>query len=197
MVLALNRLFPGGGVQSPGELSAFAARFGSDVPFFLAGPSSVCSGRGEIVRAIAKPRPRWAVLALPSLMMPTPEVYRRFDAMGLGRVEDIEREPDWSDWTKLDAASLLPLLVNDLELPAFALRPELGDLRRDMERSLGRAVRMSGSGSSLFTLYDEPDEARFAAQKLSAAIPSSLGTRTEVVEVAPAIRDDLSGCGGD
>jgi 4-diphosphocytidyl-2-C-methyl-D-erythritol kinase len=195
MVLALDRLFPGsGGGRSTGELSAFAARFGSDLPFFLAGPSSVCAGRGEIVRPIAKPRPRWAVLVLPNVMMPTPDVYRRFDALGLGRMEHIEREPDWSQWTTLDALSLLPLLANDLELPALAIRPDLGEMRTRIERLLGRPVRMSGSGSSLFTLFDGPAEARFAAQRLN-DIPGSMKARIEVVEMTPDIRDDLHPAG--
>jgi len=193
MVLAMNRLFPGGGHgRSADELSAFAARFGSDVPFFLAGPSSVCAGRGEIVRPIGKPRPRWAVLVLPDLVMPTPEVYRRFDAMGLGRPKDIEREPDWSHWTTLNALSLLPLLVNDLEAPAFAIKPELGQMRGKMERMAGRPVRMSGSGSSLFTLFDNADEARLAAQELSEAYRGS-NARIQPLGLAPAIRDDLNG----
>jgi len=193
MVLALDRLLPvRDGGRSAGELSSFAARFGSDVPFFLAGPSSICAGRGEIVRPIARPRPRWAVLVLPNVMMPTPEVYRRFDALGLGRQADIEREPDWSHWTTLDALSLLPLLVNDLEMPAFAIRPDLGEMRMGIQAILGRPVRMSGSGSSLFTLYDEAGEARLAAQRLSEA-RSGLVARIEAVELAPAIQDDLGG----
>src|SRR5207244_1992571 len=44
------------------DLSAFAARFGSDVPFFLGGPSAVCSGRGEVLRPVARPGPRWVLL---------------------------------------------------------------------------------------------------------------------------------------
>ncbi len=48
MVLALDRLLPvRDGGRSAGELSSFAARFGSDVPFFLAGPSSICAGQGR------------------------------------------------------------------------------------------------------------------------------------------------------
>jgi 4-diphosphocytidyl-2-C-methyl-D-erythritol kinase len=191
MILALNRLFPGeAGEQSPGELTAFAARFGSDVPFFLAGPSSVCAGRGEIVRPIGKPRPRWAVLVLPKLMMPTPEVYRRFDSMGLGRLEDINAEPNWAHWATLDALSLLPLLVNDLEAPAFSIRPELRDLRIGMEQVLNRPVRMSGSGSSLFTLYDDAAEARFAVRTLVGS-PGNGESRVEAVELSPSIHDDL------
>lgn len=169
-------------------LSAFAARFGSDLSFFFHGPSSICTGRGEVVRPVARPRPGWALLVLPQIMMPTPDVYRTFDAMGLGRTEDITEEPDWSTWSNLGAVELLPRLVNDLEAPAFALRPELDALRRSIERDLGRTVRMSGSGSSLFTLFDERHEADAAAERIG----DRQGVRIEVVELAPRIGDDLA-----
>jgi 4-diphosphocytidyl-2C-methyl-D-erythritol kinase len=173
------------------ELSAFAARFGSDLPFFLFGPSSVCTGRGEVVRTVAPPRPRWAVLVLPPVHMPTPDVYRRFDEMGLGRESDVAGEPDWAEWALLDASGLLPRLVNDLEPAAFSLRPDLGGLRQEMERALGRPVRMSGSGSSLFTLYDTPDEAREAARTLGGR-RLSMQFRVEAVEIAPRIEDEVA-----
>lgn len=175
---ALNRLWRANCAAD--DLSAFAARFGSDIPFFLHGPSSACSGRGEVVRPNAPPRPRWAMLVLPAVHMPTAEVYRRFDEMGLGREQDVADEPYWAEWATLDARDLLPRLVNDLEPPAFAIRPELGALQATLEEKLGRPVRMSGSGSSLFTLFDGQEEAE---KDRSAA--STAGARVEVVAIAP------------
>ena len=116
--------------------------------------------------------------------MPTPEVYRRFDAMGLGRQEDIEEQVDWTEWSQLPAMELLPRLVNDLEPPAFAIRPELADLRRSLQETLGRIVRMSGSGSSLFTLYDRREEAEVAHERVRR---TNENLRLEVAELAPAI----------
>ena len=146
------------------RLHAIAASLGSDVPFFLHGPSSVCSGRGEVVRPTAPPdmgrtggqaaSAAWAVLVLPKIELATPAVYRGFDEMKLGRDADIADEPDWLAWSKLPAGDLMARLVNDLEPPAFALSPRLRELREALESGLGRIVRMSGSGSSLFTLCD-------------------------------------------
>lgn len=171
------------------RLAAVAATLGSDVAFFLHGPSSVCTGRGEIVRPIPRPRPRWAVLVLPGLAMPTPDVYRQFDRMRfdgkpLGsnpRGSDLANEPDWGTWSDLSADRLLPLLVNDLEPPAFVLSPQLARLRTDAEQVLGRIVRMSGSGSSLFTLTDDEPGARAAAGRVAAR----LHVRAVAVELAP------------
>lgn len=185
-LLALNQLWGVG--RAADDLSAFAARFGSDLPFFFHGPSSICRGRGEIVQPIGKPAPRWAVLVLPEVSMPTPDVYRRFDAMGLGREQDLTDEPDWETWTKLPSLELLPRLVNDLEPPAFAIAPQLAKLRERIERLVGRPVRMSGSGSSLFTLFDDEHEASDA----SARISRETGQRAPAVELSPSLRDDLN-----
>jgi 4-diphosphocytidyl-2-C-methyl-D-erythritol kinase len=185
-LLGLNRLWKLNWQTS--RLAQIASTLGSDVPFFLSGPSSVCSGRGEIVQPIARPRPRWAVLILPDYAISTPAVYRKFDEMRLADRAAIERQPDWQQWAELSAGPLLARLANDLEPPAFALCPELARLRPQIEQSIGRPVRMSGSGSSLFTLFDENAEALSNA----ARIEEQHGVRTLTTELAPpAIEDDL------
>lgn len=177
-----------GGTFSRSALADIASRCGSDLPFFFHGPSSACTGRGQFVRPVPPPAvARWAVLVLPAIAMPTPAVYRKFDELRLGDADRLAAEPDWSAWAKLPSNELLPLLVNDLEAPAFALRPELGELRARIESQLGRIVRMSGSGSSLFTLFDDEVAARRAAD----AIVHAHQIRAVAVEVAPSLRDDI------
>jgi 4-diphosphocytidyl-2-C-methyl-D-erythritol kinase len=180
-LVALNRLL--GLNWSDQRLSELAARFGSDLSFFLHGSSSICTGRGEIVRPIATPRPRYAALILPVIHMATPAVYRQFDAMRLGDPASLQNAPDWSKWATLDALELLPLLVNDLEAPAFALSPQLADLHKSATAVAGRIVRMSGSGSSLFTLFDDLDEAEKSADQLRL----NLGVTVRAVELCPEI----------
>ena len=200
-LIGLNRLWK---LNWPMDrLAGIAARLGSDIPFFFHGPSSICTGRGEIVRPIPAPMPKWAVLVLPNIEMPTPAVYRRFDEMKLGETkleekkpEEIQfgemnlggeqflsREPDWLQWVKRPARELLEELVNDLEPPSFAIRPELGRLRSDLERELGRIVRMSGSGSSLFTLCDEAAE----AERLAGRASQMFKVDAKAVQLAPTI----------
>jgi 4-diphosphocytidyl-2-C-methyl-D-erythritol kinase len=187
-LIGLNDLWE---VRWPVErLSEIAGRLGSDVPFFLYGPSSVCTGRGEVVRPVAKPRAaRWVVLILPDVHMPTPAVYRRFDELKLGFDDQIAHEPDWNNWATLSSKELLPCLVNDLERPAFELKPALDELRAGIELQLGRAVRMSGSGSSLFTLYDDGDDANAAASGIS----ENFAVRATAVELAPDDAKNLNG----
>jgi len=187
---ALNRLWAAGWPRQ--KLANLAASFGSDLPFFFYGPSAICRGRGELVEPISPPQSRFALLILPGSHMPTAAVYRRFDEMRLGNDERIDREPHWQQWTQLPAMPLLHALVNDLEPAAFAIDPKLGRLRGDLEETLRRPVRMSGSGSSLFSLFDEESEAAAAA----GLVNQRLAVRCVAVEVAPTLTDDLNGrCG--
>jgi 4-diphosphocytidyl-2-C-methyl-D-erythritol kinase len=193
-LVGLNRLWNAG--RAADQLSGFAARFGSDVPFFVAastfGPSAVCAGRGEIVRPSPAPAPKWALLVLPPFPLATRDVYGRFDELGLAAESDVDgsHEPDWGEWASSGADELLARLVNDLEPAAFSLSPRLAALRGEVERQVGRVVRMSGSGSSLFTLFDasDADVARSAAD----AVRSRLSVAAEAVELAPRLTDDLA-----
>jgi 4-diphosphocytidyl-2-C-methyl-D-erythritol kinase len=191
VLLAMNRLLNLG--RSAAELDKIAIRLGSDVPFFLHSASSFCTGRGEIVQALPAPRAGWAILILPAISVPTGPVYRAFDELGLGldgaHGESAERQAfdACRHWATLDAVELLPCLVNDLEAPAFKMVPALGALRQRAEEVIGRPVRMSGSGSTLYTLFDRPDEAQSVAQRLA----ESLQVRVLAHALAQPVNDDV------
>jgi 4-diphosphocytidyl-2-C-methyl-D-erythritol kinase len=178
---------------SMSELSIIAAQLGSDVPFFLHGPSSVCTGRGEMVQPIAVPACKACVLILPGIAVPTPGVYRRLDEMRANdashrnAMADWSTQPAWNEWTQLSAEQLLPLLANDLEAPAYDLHPELRQLQQQAQELLEQPVRMSGSGSSLFTLYDTLPAAEQAAEN----VREQLHVDGIAVTLAPSIDDDV------
>jgi 4-diphosphocytidyl-2-C-methyl-D-erythritol kinase len=162
------------------QLSQIASKLGSDVPFFLHGPSSVITNLGEHVTPIPRPAAKHAVLFFPKLSMSTPAVYRKFDEMNLGSQTAIDHHPDWYAWSKLPARELVNLLINDLEAPAFALCPDLANLRSNLEQKTAHPIRMSGSGSTLFTLTDHHHD----AERIAAQI-QDLSIRTGIFELSP------------
>jgi 4-diphosphocytidyl-2-C-methyl-D-erythritol kinase len=186
-LVALDRLLSAG--WSVQRLAEFAGGFGSDTPFFViaavGSPSCACRGRGEVIRPVARPAARSAVVYSPRFGLSTRDVYARFDEMGLGFDAALEAgaEPDWETWARRPARELLARLVNDLEPAAFSISGELAGLRAELERRLGRVVRMSGSGSSLFTLFDG-NEGREA--EAAAGLGERLGAAASVVELTPA-----------
>jgi 4-diphosphocytidyl-2-C-methyl-D-erythritol kinase len=157
-LIGLNRLW---NLNLPiDQLAKIGSQLGSDVPFFLRGPSSICTGRGEHVIPTPHPTPKYIVLFFPKFPMSTPAVYKKFDEMNLGSEKAIIDHPDWQSWSKLSAIDLMQTLTNDLEPPAFALNPALADLRHQLETKIAQPVRMSGSGSTLFTLADNNSQAQ-------------------------------------
>ena len=76
-LVALNRLWRLG--LSIGELTALAARLGSDVPFLLRGGTAMVSGRGERVAPLPPADLEWLVIACPDIPVPnkTASLYGR------------------------------------------------------------------------------------------------------------------------
>jgi len=73
---------------------------------------------------------------------------------------------------------LMKLLHNDLEAATFSVLPELRTLAERTKAAAGLEVRMTGSGSTLYRLFDHEEPARAFAEAVTEA------TRVRVV-VAP------------
>ena len=150
------------------RLEAVAGELGSDVPFFVAARPSLCTGRGEIMRPMPPAEPLFAVLVIPPRGCPTKEVYQAFDA---GHQHRPARErTNWERCAFARAEELDGMLVNDLEPAAFAVAPWLAELRRQVEKVVGRSVHMTGSGSTLFVLCGSGAQAGEIAGRLGGAI---------------------------
>ncbi|MFT3787160.1 MAG: 4-(cytidine 5'-diphospho)-2-C-methyl-D-erythritol kinase [Tepidisphaeraceae bacterium] len=158
------------------DLLRIAGLLGADVPFFLGSPSSIATGRGEHLEPAPTPTPKCIALMFPSFGVSTAQCFRTLDTMRPIAPTDTLDPFDVVAWSKLPARELLPLLVNDLEPPAFTIAPQLGDLRATCEARLGSIVRMSGSGSTLFTLFDEPAEAEHAIRRLDGIVRATTAT---------------------
>lgn len=124
-------------------LPAVAAEVGSDVPFFLAGGTALCTGRGEKVQPL-KPLPETPItLVWPGFALPTRDVYGALAPAGSPR----KVEPFLAAMEKGD----LPLF-NRLEEAALKVQPGLVELRQWMSQAGFRASAMTGSGSAFYGL---------------------------------------------
>lgn len=131
------------------QLQDIAAEVGSDVPFFVQGRSSLCTGRGEIMTPMRSYHSLFAVLILPPRGLPTKDVYQGFDK---GHQHQNAPRSNWCDHAAAPAEKLNDMLINDLEPAAFAIAPWLSDLRNRASKILGQKVHLTGSGSTLFSL---------------------------------------------
>lgn len=158
-LIGLNELWRLGLTRS--ELAGIAAELGSDVPLFLTAGPSIIRGRGERVEPIRLDWSGRIVLVAPRFGMNTAEVYRRWRPTDrIPRPTD-EVVRELQDGRKWDA-----LLFNMLEEPAFSVEPRLAELHAKLAELGAPGARMSGSGSTMFALFDEPDEASACATRV-------------------------------
>lgn len=166
------------------ELGELAAELGADVPFALTGQTAVGVGRGDVLTpALARGRFTW-VLALSASGLSTPEVFAAWDEHHPGEVAAPELDPDLMHALVAgDVGALAHHLVNDLQEPALALRPELADVLAAFEDSAALAAVVSGSGPTVAALADGPA----AAAEIAAQIEDA-GVASEVLVVTgPAL----------
>ncbi|ANP47357.1 4-(cytidine 5'-diphospho)-2-C-methyl-D-erythritol kinase [Candidatus Viadribacter manganicus] len=163
-LLALNELWGLG--KTVDELAALSASLGADVPVCVHRRGAWMTGVGEVVEPIDVPDLN-AVLVNPGKPLPTPPVYRRFDDLALGLMLPDRDAPAWRD----GAAVVADMLAwgNNLESPAAALMPELGDLL-EMLRADPRSscAALSGSGATCFAIAKSAADAHALAADLGA-----------------------------
>ena len=163
-LVGLDRLFDLG--LDAATLHRIALQLGADVPFFLGSPCAVGRGIGEELTSFDHASQFRVVLAFPERGVFTPVAFARYDALGAAPSDaNIERVLD--ALKKKDLSAVLENLHNDLERPVFHLDPKIGHLRKQLETLAKRPVRMTGSGSSLFTLAETDDDARDIARRWS------------------------------
>ena len=145
------------------DLSNLAVQLGSDVSFFLEGHTALVEGRGERVTRIPSPPPGWAVLVCPQydLKDKTKRLYASLTRNDMSE----------GNATRLLIAALLAgefprsnLLCNAFERAASGVFEGLDRTRATVMRAGSRDVHLSGSGPTLYTLYQANEEAR--ARKL-------------------------------
>ncbi|OPZ59438.1 MAG: 4-diphosphocytidyl-2-C-methyl-D-erythritol kinase [Deltaproteobacteria bacterium ADurb.Bin510] len=133
-------------------LMAMAAELGSDCAFFIKQQALVMGGRGEKLLAEVSLVERAYLLVLPPFGMPTAAVYRALK-LPLTRKSVLATIP--SDG--MESVRPEDCLVNDLEMAAFELRPELGALKRELLDVGALGAQMSGSGSTVFGVFEDHD----------------------------------------
>jgi 4-diphosphocytidyl-2-C-methyl-D-erythritol kinase len=151
------------------RLAEIARSLGADVPVCVAAETAFMTGSGENFRPISA-LPFFAVLVNPLIPLPTANVYRQFDRMGLGTELAQGAPPHWSN---PDAALRdIAALGNDLEPAARALLPELDDIVALMRKD-GRVLHagLSGSGATMFALVQKAEHAEALAETWQRAHP--------------------------
>lgn len=160
--LARDLLAPG---LDDAALADLAATVGADGPMCLHARAAWAEGRGDRLSFEPNLPPLPAVLVNPGVASPTGAVYAAYDAGAPGAAD---RPPPPAAWTPGALIDWLAGCRNDLQAPAVARTPAIGEALTAVAALPGaRLTRMSGSGATVFALFDTPAEAAIAARRLA------------------------------
>jgi len=140
------------------RLVSYAARLGSDCPFFILNTPCIGTGRGEILQKIDLSLVGFTlVLVNPGIHVSTSQAFKLIQPGSSSKnISDIIKMPieKWKDE-----------LINDFEKPVFAQHPEIGSIKNRMYEQGAIYALMSGSGSSVFGLFEKNVSIDFGASQ--------------------------------
>ena len=160
----LNRMF--GLRLSKKELMERGVKLGTDVPYCIMGGTALAEGIGDILTPIRDIPPCYIILAKPGINVSTKVVYSELN------VDKIKNHPDIDGLIRCiqinDLCAMTKKMGNVLEEVTEKMYPVIKEIKQTM-LSLGAInSMMSGSGPTVFGIFDEKDTARQAYDSLKA-----------------------------
>ena len=148
-LLVLNHLWR---LQRPqATLHHLSAQLGSDVPFFLGGPTALAAGRGEVLSPTSPPSSLSGVLVNPGFGVSAGWAYRQFN--GQSSATDLTIPSILQALGDGDLAALAAVMVNDLQ-PGVAMAYPIIRQAREALRAVGAPVTfMTGSGPTVGGIF--------------------------------------------
>lgn len=158
VLIGLDRLL---GAQLPSErLRQIALTLGADVPFFISGEPAFAEGIGEILTPLQSIPKLWLLLINPGIHIPTPWAYKN---LGLTTEKVAAKLPILYK----SAADVCAILANDLEPVAISRYPVINDVKEMLVAKGALGSLMSGSGSSVFGIFENEAAASKAFDSFS------------------------------
>ncbi|HIB71377.1 MAG TPA: 4-(cytidine 5'-diphospho)-2-C-methyl-D-erythritol kinase [Candidatus Marinimicrobia bacterium] len=163
VLTGVNDLF--GLELSDGLIKEMAVTLGADVPFFLKRGTQLAEGIGDRLTPVSLPTMESILLVCPSVEISTAWAYGKVKNSLSGRFEAgnfaalIEEHSSWE--------SLGKFFENDFESLVFRTYPEIGDLKKRLLDAGAGFASLSGSGSTVFGIFEDNDVAEKALKQFS------------------------------
>ncbi|MGN1014269.1 MAG: 4-(cytidine 5'-diphospho)-2-C-methyl-D-erythritol kinase [Butyricicoccus sp.] len=146
------------------ELCALGLRLGADVPFCMLGGTMLAQGIGEQLTRLPDAPDPIVVLCKPPIGVSTPAVYKAIDAI------EITKHPDTAAMLRAiqsgSVSEIAAQLVNVMQPVTGGMHPEVLDIRQAMVDGGALGAVMSGSGPSVFGLFDDRQAAQSVCDRL-------------------------------
>lgn len=146
------------------RVQAIALSVGADVPFFLRGGVCLAEGVGERLTSLPPTEDYVILLAKTEEWASTPEVYRLYDALPAPQPLETPRFVA----ALQEKRDVTPYVSNHLTAAAATVCPSVLRLKAQLRSAGALAAEMSGSGSAVYGLFREEEDARNAMKTINA-----------------------------
>ncbi len=162
VLVGMNRLFRLG--LSRTELMARGVKIGADVPYCIMRGTALAEGIGDVLTPLPDAPDAFVVLAKPPVHVSTAFVY------GNLRAEQLTYHPDIDGQIKAirnrDLRKMAEQMGNVLETVTVPAYPVIEEIKECMKKHGAMNAIMSGSGPTVFGLFDDEKTARAAYGEL-------------------------------
>jgi 4-diphosphocytidyl-2-C-methyl-D-erythritol kinase len=194
-LLALQKLWDL--ALAPCDLFRIGSELGADVPFFFIGGTCLGVGRGDEIYPMVELEAEFLLLVNAGIKVPTREVYANIppeltNTQGVGKMP-LSLEAAYADTVMQSGQSrtVWDLLHNDLEIPVLARHQLLAEIKERLKQLGARGVLMSGSGSTIFAIFDSERARSGALSDLSKTgwwcVPARTLCRNEYRQMLSAV----------
>jgi 4-diphosphocytidyl-2-C-methyl-D-erythritol kinase len=138
------------------ELKNIGSQIGADVPFFIDEQPSLVEGIGELITPFKLDGNYWILLIKPTKGVSTTDVYKQFTLSLTLKTSNVKHTEHLRNlcFQGLKKAEELKTLHNDLESISVRILPEISAIRAYLESFSPLVAMMSGSGSSVFAVFN-------------------------------------------
>ncbi|MBU5636950.1 4-(cytidine 5'-diphospho)-2-C-methyl-D-erythritol kinase [Geomonas sp. Red69] len=159
VLMGVNQLLGLG--LSDERLMEIGVKLGADVPFFIFKKTALAEGIGDKLTAMESMPRLWVVLVNPGIHVSTAWVYQNLILTAKGAATIIRGSYG-------SAAEVAELLSNDLEPVTCGKHPLLNELKDMLLAAGASGSLMSGSGATVFGIFEDEAVARKAAAEIAA-----------------------------
>ena len=150
------------------KLEEIGARLGADVPFLVRGGTALAEGIGErltFVKPLQLHDEQYLLVATPLDSVPTKDAYAGVPKSGPDRWETYKAKcMRTGKAASIDFA--LANTFNAFEESVFPKHPLVEEMKNEFKRLGATSVLMSGSGASVFGVFESRKQAKEAAEEL-------------------------------
>ncbi|MDO4620234.1 MAG: 4-(cytidine 5'-diphospho)-2-C-methyl-D-erythritol kinase [Lachnospiraceae bacterium] len=170
-MIGVNRMFHLG--YSMEELMARGKQIGADVPYCIMGGTALSEGIGEILTPLPTMPDCRILLCKPSVSVSTKDVYKSIDEKENLRHPDVDAQLQALQNGDLRALAAPDAMYNVLEEVTGEKYPIISEIEQAMLKEGALNAVMSGSGPTVFGIFDDADAAERCRDHLRARMPSA------------------------